>query len=139
MNFFSLRAFMNYLRGKRKSQEEIIELAEKTLGFTGAMISWSKSAYRHDNPENFVIFNANICTKNGKVWYGDIDLTSSKEKLLNFAKESGETIYVLYEMDGRFENESKPTISKAAAIVHSSGKISLRSDLEKKYENFSNI
>ena len=75
------------------------------LGFPGRLLHYSKSGYRDLYPENFVIFNANLCTKSEKIWYGDIDLTLDKNNLLRLAKELGEDLYVLYEMDGRFEKE----------------------------------
>ena len=73
----------------------------------GHMISYSKSEYRKRNPENEVYFNANIFTEFGKVWWGDIDLTISGEALQSVANETGEKLYVLREMDGRFEHEDR--------------------------------
>jgi len=74
---------------------------------TGRMISGSKSGYRDRYPDNLVIFNANIATKKrGKVWYGDLDVTLDYEKLEAVAEILKEDLYILYEMDGRFENEN---------------------------------
>lgn len=75
----------------------------------GRLICGSKSAYTKRYPDHDVVFNANIITKKrGKIWYGDIDLTIDADKLNELSKELGETIYVLYENDCRFENENKP-------------------------------
>ena len=75
----------------------------------GRMISGSKSGYRQKFTENDVVFNANIILENyGKIWYGDLDLTLDAEKLNKIANELGQTIYVLREMDGRFEHENDP-------------------------------
>lgn len=70
----------------------------------GKMVSYSKSAYREANPKNVVYFNANIISlKEGKVWYGDVDLTLEGNKLKELSVELNETLYVLREMDCRFE------------------------------------
>ena len=87
-----------------------IEEIFKSHGLSLArMVSFSKSEYRRANPANIVVFNANIFTESkGKVWWGDLDVTVSKEALQAVANEIGETIYVLREHDGRFENENLP-------------------------------
>lgn len=74
----------------------------------GRMISGSKSGYMERNPGNKVVFNANIVIKSrGKVWYGDLDLTLDREDLRFIATDLKEPLYVLYEMDARFENENQ--------------------------------
>lgn len=89
-----------------------LAIAEKILGYSGMLISFSKSGYQEQNPDNLVVFNSNICTIDCKIWFGDIDITLSLEKLQALATELGETIYVLYEMDARFENEDRPKLGK---------------------------
>lgn len=89
-------------------QINIYDVTAKLGLFMGRMISSSKSYYRENHPNNIVYFNANIITKEyGKIWYGDLDLTLDAPKLNELAKILGTTIYVLSEMDGRFENENK--------------------------------
>lgn len=74
----------------------------------GRMLSYSKSEYRAENPRSVCYFNANIVTaKEGKVWYGDLDLTKDALALKIVAEESGQIIYVLKEMDCIFEDETK--------------------------------
>jgi hypothetical protein len=74
----------------------------------GRMISGSKSGYREMYPDHKVVFNANIITKSRlKCWYGDIDLDLDRDDLKLIAKDLGEPLYVLREMDARFENESQ--------------------------------
>ena len=74
---------------------------------TGRMISFSKSSYRDKYPDNEIYFNANIFVLGeGKIWYGDIDITKEKEQLENVAREIGKDLYILTEMDGRFGNEN---------------------------------
>lgn len=54
---------------------------------TGRMISPSKSLYRKSFPDNFTIFNANVLTKeDGKIWWGDLDLTRDSDTLKKIAK-----------------------------------------------------
>ena len=93
------------------------------LGPNGRMLSGSKSSYRSARPNNFVIFNANLCTKEGKLWYGDIDLTESQDLLVDLAKSLNQTVYVLHEMDGRFENESSPKLKKAPIFFTENGSV----------------
>lgn len=97
------------------------DFAEVYLGSNGSLISWSKSKYREEHPENLVVFNSNVCTKNGKIWYGDIDVTRNKEVLLMLSNAIEEEIYILREMDGRFENEETPKIDRFAAKFTPSG------------------
>jgi hypothetical protein len=71
----------------------------------GRMLSGSKSGYMNANPNNEVYFNANIFTRNEKIWFGDIDITIDRDKLQNIADAMETKLYVLREMYGRFENE----------------------------------
>ena len=81
------------------------EIFEKHDFYEGRMISPSKSLYRITHPTHDTLFNANIFTeKNGKIWWGDLDLTLDDVKLKQIAQEIGEDLYILREMDGRFEN-----------------------------------
>ena len=99
---------------------ELTKFVEDFLGRPGGIIGGSKSGYRREHPDNDPVFNSNIVVetkdpilqknKYEKIWYGDIDLTLSKDKLEDLAKELGRTIYVLSEHDGRFENEETPNI-----------------------------
>lgn len=102
-----------------KNKEKI---AMECLGYPGRMISGSKSQYREIYPDNLPIFNANICVEGGKIWWGDLDLVTDKVKLSQLAQNLGETIYVLFEHDGRFENEKKPKLEKAIVEFDSDGK-----------------
>lgn len=88
-----------------------------TLGYRGRMVSFSKSFYGQEKPKNVAIFNANVVLEvNGKcqkLWYGDLDLTLDERKLGELAGRLNATVYVLREMDGRFENEAEPRVDKA--------------------------
>lgn len=78
---------------------------EKEL-IPGRLVSWSKSSYIDSNPNNEVYFNCNIFVLGeGKIWYGDLDVTKDLEKLEEIASNLGKDLFILREMDGRFENE----------------------------------
>jgi len=83
----------------------------------GRLVSQSKSDYRQKYPDNDVYFNANIfILGEGKVWYGDLDLTRDLEKLKTISSEIGKPLFVLREMDGRFDSSElqDPQIIKRA-------------------------
>jgi len=91
----------------------IDEIFNKRKLRIGRTISGGKIA-----PQGCVcIWNANIIIKSmGKIWYGDLNLTSDGNLLKEIAEELGEPLYVLREMDARFENENDSVdllISKA--------------------------
>ena len=68
--------------------------------YNGRTISWSKSAYREENPKSVCVFNACIVTeKEGQAWFGDLDLTKDAEVLREVAFENEGTLYVLTEYD----------------------------------------
>ncbi len=102
-------------------KEDLYKIAEGHLGMRGKMISFSKSGYAKKNPDNLVVFNSNVCTDEGKVWYGDLDVTLSYDALSDLARETGKTVYVLTEMDGRFENEENPRLGGAVIKFLSEG------------------
>jgi hypothetical protein len=73
----------------------------------GRMLSLSKSDYREKHPNNEVFFNCNIFTEeDGKIWYGDIDYTKEIDILEKIATKLDRTLYILKELDGRFDNEN---------------------------------
>jgi len=81
------------------------------------MLSGSKSIYRAANPKHIVIFNANIVVKLNdgtfdKLWYGDLDITLDENAFRSIALDTECEIYVLREMDGRFEFEGDPQVDK---------------------------
>lgn len=90
-----------------------MDIAEKVLGRCGRMICGSKSEYAHKHPEHLVVFNANVCLSDGKIWYGDLDVTRDEAKLQELAEALGETVFVLREMDARFHNEVDPKLEAA--------------------------
>lgn len=95
--------------------------AEKVMGFMGRMIGSSKSIYRYDNPENVIVFNANLATrKDGKIWYGDLDLTKDHEKLMELVSKIG-VFYIFYESDLRFGKEEKPDFKLALGFYDKDG------------------
>lgn len=94
--------------------DESRKVATDALGWSGRMLSGSKSGYGEQFPKNLVVFNANLIVEgDGKVWYGDIDVTRDEEKLKQIARTLKKRIYVLREHDGRFLNEAEPKIGSA--------------------------
>jgi len=87
--------------------------ATEILGMCGRMISASKSMYESPVADSVVVFNGNICTESGKIWYGDIDVGVDEAKLKALAEAIGEKIYILREHDARFDNETAPLLDKA--------------------------
>lgn len=113
--------------------------AELLLGYNGRMISGSKSTYRNRYPKHFVLFNANLCTSSlGKIWYGDLDLHLDKNQLLSLAFKLQEDVYVLQEMDGRFENEENPKLERALVIFHPEGRYSIKEQYMEYYSDLEN-
>ena len=80
------------------------------------MISFSKSGYRKEHPDHVPVFNGNVCLLGGKVWWGDLDLTLDEPKLVELARRVGQTVYVLYEHDGRFEQEERPLLDALYSV-----------------------
>ena len=78
-------------------------------GFDSArIITGSKSVYKSSKPKDLIIFNANVFMKDmGKVWYGDLNLTEDYVILKSIAESLDTTLYVLWEMDGRFGKEKR--------------------------------
>jgi hypothetical protein len=97
------------------------KIVKGILGRAGCMISGSKSGYRESYPENLAVFNANVCVESGKIWYGDLDLTTTRESLKLLAMQLETEIYVLHEMDGRFQHESAPLLKNFVYKVDASG------------------
>jgi hypothetical protein len=92
-----------------RSDGDLYKLFAKHGFIMSRMISGSKSGYKEKYPDNKVVFNANIVTESrGKIWFGDLDLTLDTAQLMNVARELKEPLYVLREMDARFENENQP-------------------------------
>jgi len=93
-----------------------IELIFREHGFyQGRMISGSKSGYRHRFPENDVVFNACIFTKNCGKWHGDLDITRDKEMLQKLCDILGEEMLITFESVGwKAETVSYDEIEKLA-------------------------
>lgn len=101
-----------------KARERVIDkwdIAEEYLGRPGRMLSGSKTAPKGKR----VVWNANVCTReNGKIWFGDLNVTDSLDKLIELSIRLNTTVYVLYEMDARFDNELNPKFGDAVVAVN---------------------
>ena len=105
---------------KKKDIDLRCEKADKYLGLCGRLLSGSKSRYLEQYDDHIVVFNANVFVKDGKLWFGDLDISKDGEKLQNLANDIGESVYVLREMDGRFDNEKNPPLKKAVVVFNPS-------------------
>jgi hypothetical protein len=101
-------------------KKSLVNLLEENKLRCGRMIAGSKRS-----PEGqLCIWNANIITRTeGKVWYGDLNLTKEGNLLKQIAKEYGEPLYVLREMDCRFESETGVISTLISKAVWSTDKI----------------
>jgi len=106
------------------------EIAQDVLGFQGKMLSGSKSRYTNRHEDHLVVFNANVCVEDEKIWQGDIDITLEEDSLIELAQRLGENVYVLYEMDGRFENEDFPKLKEYVYMTDGDGFI-IKKSLDK--------
>jgi hypothetical protein len=69
----------------------------------------SKSGYRLRHPRNLFVPNANIFSrKQGKIWWGDLDLEKDKAALEGIARRLRRRLYVLDEADGRWDRGHRP-------------------------------
>lgn len=96
-------------------------IVEKTMGWPGQYLAGSKGDYERQFRDHVVVFNANLVAVGDsadKIWYGDVDLYIDSDKLQTLANELKKDIYVLREMDGRFEKEEYPDLGKPVAIFH---------------------
>jgi hypothetical protein len=96
---------------------DILKVFHDEKLYIGRMLWHSKSAYIENNPDNKVIFNANIVLEKNdsflKIWYGDLDLTLDYKVLKKISQKIGYKFHVLYEMDARFDREYNPLIGES--------------------------
>jgi hypothetical protein len=64
-----------------------------------------------------------------------LDVTLSQTFIADLAYILSEDLYVLYEMDGRFENEEKPRVDKYAVKFFYDGGVELSKSLTDYYDN----
>lgn len=127
------------------NRENLRTILIETVGPMGKMISASKSGYREKNPDNIVVFNSNLVlldagekfglgSKHGKEWFGDLDITKDRQALKDLANRSDCEVVIVSEMDGRFENEENPVLSRFVYSVTPSGIETLGRDWEDRYD-----
>ena len=102
MKFNKIVKLENFMKSEFEPNFDFYEIFEKHGLRAGRMISAHKTA-----PEGHTaVFNGNVVVeKGGKIWYGDLDITASFDKLKEIADEIGQDLYILREHDARFENE----------------------------------
>ena len=101
------KIFSKWIKEEEAKAAEYVEFPDwvsfEARGFKiGRYLSNGKSG-----PENHImVWNGNIITeKYGKIWFGDLNLTTESESLQQIADEIGEDLYILKEHDARFQNE----------------------------------
>jgi len=106
-NLFNLIKLTKPIESEFEPEQDFAEVFERHGLRMGRMISGSKSGYMERYPDNLVIFNANVITKNGgKVWYGDLSFPPDTEIMQSICNTLRTNLYVIKEMDARFENEN---------------------------------
>lgn len=86
---------------------QITEVFEKQGLHMGRCFG-SKSGYANTHPKRDFISNANVFSRrDGKVWWGDLDLERDKPALETIAWRLRCRLYVLGEFEGRFENATR--------------------------------
>jgi hypothetical protein len=90
-----------------KKQKIIAILADH--GFSeGRCIAWSKTGYSKSHQKHFIIFNAQIFSRRGRILRQvDLDLTVDSPKLTAAARAIGGNLYVLHEHRPRVECSPK--------------------------------
>lgn len=87
------------------SPEERTALLELVIGPCGRILSATKS-------EKEVVYNGNVLIESTKVWFGDFRFTE-RYKLQDLPRLLQCKVYVLREMDCRFETEDEPRLDRA--------------------------
>ena len=108
-------------------REQIKQTVKNHLGYSGKMLSGSKTLYSVYHPFDLTIFNGNIFsnTTNEKLWYGDVNITKDIKKIINCAKELQDDLVILYESDGRFDREPNPNFDNCLLTVLRTGELSI--------------
>ena len=91
------------------SVQEVHQYFDAYSFHKGRMIGGSKTGYSSQHPDELIVFNANVLMPDyGKVWYGDLNLTEDYKVLKNIGITLNSALFILWEMDARFGEESKP-------------------------------
>lgn len=111
-----------------------IQIAQEILGRSGKMLSGSKRFYSETFPDHIVVFNSNLFVGNSKIWFGDLDVTESIDKLKEISEAIGSPVHVLLEMDGRFDKERNPSLDNFIAKVSPKGKVTIHPVLQERID-----
>lgn len=97
----------------KSTWQDIDELFKAKGLYCGRMISGNKTSPKGCK----CVWNANVISPSrGKIWYGDLNITKEGKHLKSIAEKMDEILYVLRELDCRFDHENDPIpllISKA--------------------------
>ena len=109
----------------------MVDIIENKLGDRGSILTVYKVKYRKTHPDNLIIFNSSIIVNDEKIWYGDIDLTESKDSLIELSKTINNNIYVLFGPDKRLHNENILDINNFVMVYSPDGTYKLNQRLVK--------
>jgi len=108
---------------------DVFKTVDDLMGIPGRLVGSSKNSYAKNHEKNLVVFNGNLFIqledRYQKIWYGDVDVTREEPTLIELAKQLDTTVFLLREMDGRFEYEEKPKIEKSVARIYPDGMVML--------------
>lgn len=96
------------------TEDEKITILELAFGMRGQLLDGSKS-------DRETVYNANIVIGTQKYWWGDFR-KHWRHKLSMVASLLNEKVYLLREMDARFETEGKPKLEKAVFAYSEDGR-----------------
>jgi hypothetical protein len=89
--------------------ERYAEQLRATFGHAqGRLISYSKSGYAKRWPLRLPLWNAVVCTNEGVLFNGDVDLSVDESLLAALSEQIGQIVYVLSEGDGDRADKSLP-------------------------------
>lgn len=104
------------------------QVAIQRLGPSGKIIAGSKGRYNFNNPNNFVVFNANLINEEiGMFWKGDIDVTKDLSLLKDLAEEMGSSLYIMSESNA---NSKDVDLTKASVIIDAKGNTAVGNHLK---------
>jgi hypothetical protein len=76
-----------------------------------------------------------MSSKPEKIWFGDLDLTLSIDKLKELSQEIDSEIRVLREMDARFEYDDNPQVQRFVLSIKPDGSHEVGSFEKEYYSN----
>lgn len=97
-------------------ENKVIKKLEEHLGASGKSFRLKQRYSKYQN--HLLIHRANLCLENeGVIWSGDLDFTVEETFLKKLCKENNLSIYILKELDARF-NIKNPPLERALIKIN---------------------